>query len=145
MSAINIADQLLLGSENTDLMKKRLEQVTSMMLGFAQKVANLSEICMRPMKEWSQPFPIVESHSSQWDVRIEHEKGLPQLKLRCHVLDVNVWILAYDTAHQTMKNHMVLALYEDREQFVEGMLVAFPKIRKLDRWQSLLNASNVEL
>lgn len=145
MQAANLADQLLLGSANIDIMKAKIENLVKMMIGFAQKTPKFKQIEGQPKESWPTAAQLFETHSCSWEIRIVGEKGSPRIQLISYVLDCNVWILASDTEGVPIKNHMALALYENREEFVNGMLAAFPKIKDLDSWQSLLNASSISI
>jgi len=127
----NIVEQLLRGSENIDRMKKEVECVVRMVIGFANRRVSL----------W-QDFEVeFDSPTCLWKVqRTEYSNTL---EVECHLHKSYGLCSVYtNTTHFTSFFHLeeVQVVWQDLSTFVEGMATTLPALN--EDWKPLLDAAD---
>lgn len=144
----NIADQLLHGSENTDIMKSKIEKLVKMILGFARKTAkfqiNLDNWLRKDSIPFRQDIAEFKGDSCVWRVSLSGDSdGKISYSVNCQVRDDGVWMPAYDSETGSIWNTDVKVVYENLNVFVTGMTTVFPELP--EAWAFLLKNAKMEL
>jgi hypothetical protein len=127
MDAKEIVDGLINGSRAIDQMKKDVNSVVRMVIGFV-------ELERKSFVTKHVGFTF-ETH--KWEISNHFDETV----VRCHVDLGFAWSLAY-SSHKgeiPFKSYMAQAVYEGLPLLVEGVMKAYPNIDK--RWQYLLDAA----
>lgn len=124
MSENGIAQQLLRGSENIDLMRKRIVQVLSMIFGLIYPVCD--------KKNW-QPKDVAGLHidgpGCEWVVRVGQTGRRLYVLYVCYCFeDDETMLFSTDGPFCPICTEDVQIVYESLDAFVEGMIKEFPMV-----------------
>jgi len=131
MDGNEIIHKLIVGSEAIDRMRKEIDLVVRMILGFSHGVA------------WKDELVRFEGKDGFWEIRYK-QRSMQNLKAECWIVSVTaVMELAYDTQDFRFAQvplRFVKAVYGMLPLFVEGMAKECPQLDK--SWQPLLDAAD---
>ena len=138
MNNEDIAAKLLRGSQNLDRMKKEIDQLVKMVLGFVKKSASGPSRSIRFGREYD---------TFKWEISGEVGHGmnpsLNHLGTRCLLRFQGGWTMGWDTQnpHLDPASHKVQAVYEALPKLIEVVIAEFPEIQ--ETWAHLIEASEV--
>jgi len=154
MKGTDIADQPLIGSENTDLMKKRVEKLVSMLCGFAKHtffyrhmLRVLEGECLDKKKDAGlEVHKTFKSELCSWIIHIERKAGeKPRLAVMCVTrMHGDDWTTGFSSLdNPNWYSDDISTVYKHRGDLVDAMLEAFPDIA--EKWCTILGNANVKM
>lgn len=124
MSEDGIAEELLHGSENIDLMRKRITQVLSMVFGL------VSRTCEK--KNWQPPDIVaglfIKGPSYDWVIRVDSMADWYVMYASYYLEGSERTLFSTNGGSLTIPTEDVQGVYESLDAFVEGMIKEFPMI-----------------
>jgi hypothetical protein len=136
----SLVKKLLKGSHNVDLMKKEINELVSMVVGFAHLSRYANE----------KKDTIVSSAIFTWEIRMYFQDGTRRFSIEGFVIS-NTKIVNYKNSYRyteekilpTLKGAHIQVAYEHLYLFLKAMIRLFPDLE--ERWSYLIKASKVRI
>lgn len=139
-----LADKLILGAHNIDRMRKEIQEVVSIIIGYIKKYHYLDK------REYSSRTPCFHyrSDNSNWQVTIKLAKN--SIRSANDEIIVECWSAETFTSHWAyrsvegfnLKTEDVRFVHEDLETFVSGVNRSFLFLKEV--WGPLIKASELK-
>jgi hypothetical protein len=134
MKEKSIAQQLLKGSTNVDRMEKEIKQLISMVIGFAKHALTIP----------AEDNYLFKSETCTWRISCPTGSSYNSTRYLKDIAVVGVGGPHFGVSYNseigvTIGKDDIIAIYNDLDTFVNGMIEIFPKIE--NHWNYIIEAS----